>query len=290
MADLDCETFESAMTSLCTIFRVEEEQLRGFLTSIDLEQHYRSNHPSGPADDELLRLFEQEHGQDHEQIERVYWFHLTRVHSGASFEDGLLPLGTVLCRIWEMLFTLFSGTPHESRLREMAEAGVQDFQFNLKTNDSLHWGPYAMLVRDIAFACATAHNHDYLRTPEIVEDICSGYQNQFGESIQEVVEERLVPTIVKFWSAYEGYEIESALYYVYCQVHSQKLTMSANTCFDGGGVAVPYDRIVSVQAVPYSSASGSPPSPPDPHALFATLPDTATVSFRFDFNQGDDRE
>lgn len=285
MADLDCETFESALMSLCTIFRVEEEQLREFLTSIDLEQHYRSNHPPRHPGDELLSLFEQEHGQDRERIERVYWFHLTRVPSGASFEDGLLPLGAVLCRIWEMLFTLFSETPHESRLREMAEAGVQDSHFNLKTNDSLHWGPYAMLVRDIAFACATAHNHDYLRTPEIVEDICSGYRKQFGESIQEVVEERLVPTIVKFWSEYEGHEIESALYYVYCQLHSQELTMSGNTCFDGGGVAVPYDRIVSVQAVQYS-----PPSSPDPNALFGPLRDTAVVSFRFDFNQDDDHE
>lgn len=250
MADLDCETFESALTSLCTIFRVEEEQLRKFLLSIDLEQHYRSNHPPRPPDDELVRLFEQEHGQDRERIERVYWFHLTRVPSGASFEDGLLPLGAVLGRIWEMLFVLFSGTPHEPRLREMAKAGVQDFQFNLKKNDSLHWGPYAMLVREIAFACATASNHDYLRTPEIVEDICSGYMNQFGENIQGVIEEKLVPTVVKFWSKYEGYEIESALYYVYCQIHSEKLTMFANTCFDGEGVAVPFDRIVSVHRFP----------------------------------------
>jgi len=52
------------------------------------------------------------------------------------------------------------------------------FQYNLKTSSSIHWGPYAMLVKEIGFN--DVGNHDYLRVPEIVEDICLSFQQQYG--------------------------------------------------------------------------------------------------------------
>lgn len=34
------------------------------------------------------------------------------------------------------------------------------------------WGPYAMLVREVAALSKEVGNHDYLDAPEIIEDIC----------------------------------------------------------------------------------------------------------------------
>lgn len=258
MVDLDCESPQSSLNSLSRIFGIDEMGLREFLASIDLDRHYELNNPQLMAGPELLRLFELEGGRQRESIDRVYWFHLTRVLSSTQFQDGILPLGQVLPSIWTMLFKLFTGTHHEARLRAMQAAGVADRHFNFKTNNSDQWGPFAMLVRDVAFFSAEVHNHDYLRTPEIVEDICNGYREQFGENIQAAIEHSMVPTIVKFWSTYQGYGLESAMCYAYCCVHKEQLRSSANTCFDGEGTTVPFEHIVSIQALhsmPKTSAS-----------------------------------
>jgi hypothetical protein len=39
-----------------------------------------------------------------------------------------------------------------------------------------------MLVREVAFDRPSEY-HDYLWLPEIIEDICNGYQRRYGERI-----------------------------------------------------------------------------------------------------------
>lgn len=55
-----------------------------------------------------------------------------------------------------------------------------------------------MLVRESAFNASEMRNHDYLKLPEIIEDVCWGYQERFKESIQDEIMEALRPCIVKF--------------------------------------------------------------------------------------------
>ena len=83
------------------------------------------------------------------------------------------------------------------------------------------------------------------------EDICNGYKDVYGESIQPLIEDCLVPTVVKFWSEdpEDQYGLESAIYYAYLTHHKMELTHSANTCFDGRNSTVQPNRIVYVEHI-----------------------------------------
>lgn len=248
MADLDCESAESTLRSLSAIYRTDERNLSDFFTSVDLDQHFRKTNPDLQADQELKRMLELAVGPQQRVISRTFWFHLTRVPIGTQFAEGILPLNDALPRVWAMLDGIFSGTHHQCRLRQMRQEGVANLQYNLKVPDSTHWGPYAMLVREIAFCAESASNHDYLKIPEIVEDICNGYAARFDEDIQSVVERSLVPMIVKLWMSEpeHQYGLSSAIYYAYASHNKEKLSWLANTCFDGHGQRIPNERIMSV--------------------------------------------
>ncbi|MDQ1761365.1 hypothetical protein RAS14_16485 [Achromobacter aegrifaciens] len=106
-----------------------------------------------------------------------------------------------------------------------------------------------MLVKDIGACAESVGNHDYLKTPEIVEDICNGYEKLYGEKIQSLIEANLVPTVVKFWSEAPEDQcgLESAIYYSYRTHSKMELTSLANTCFDGRNSIAQPNRIVYVE-------------------------------------------
>lgn len=249
MADLDCESAETALQSLAAIYGTTQQRLNDFFGSLDLEHHYRQNNPVLSSDQELKRLLEQTVGPQRLDITRSFWFHLTRAKKGVTFSEGILPLDKSLPLVWAMLNELFAGTYHQARICQMQKEGVENFQYMLKTPEPLHWGPFAMLVKDVGKFAESAGNHDYLRTPEIVEDICSGYEARFGENIQSFVEQSLVPTVVKFWTSEpeHSYGLSSAIRYAYACRHNEGVPSSANTCFDGRGMHVPFVRIVYVE-------------------------------------------
>lgn len=249
MAHLDCENPVTALESLAKIYDADPNAIRQFFCNLDIDEHYERNRPELSGDEEMRRLLEVHFGEPKNAISRTYWFHLTRTKSGEEFSSGILPLNAVLPNIWEMLIRIMSLTPHAERLKVMREKGVQNFQFNFKTPDSLHWGPYAMLVKEIGSHAANVGNHDYLKLPEIIEDICLGYEERFGENIQSTIENSLTPTIVKFWTEESDhlYGLSSAIYYVYLSCRRLELSGLANTCFDGSGAAVPNERIVYVE-------------------------------------------
>jgi len=72
-----------------------------------------------------------------------------------------------------------------------------------------------MLVKEIGFN--DVGNHDYLRVPEIVEDICLSFQQQYGIDLFHRYLSNTKSCIVKFYSenVKECY-LYSALYYLYC--------------------------------------------------------------------------
>ena len=72
-----------------------------------------------------------------------------------------------------------SNSATKANLEKLREVGVPDDLNNEKTTNRLHSGPYAMLVKESAFRSSEIGNHDYLEFPEIVEDICNGYERQY---------------------------------------------------------------------------------------------------------------
>ncbi len=87
--------------------------------------------------------------------------------------------------------------------------------------------------------------------PEIIEDICNGYEKKFGESIFEIYQSFLVPKIIKFQSSkrIDTGCVKTALYYAYEAVRSNRPSGICVTCFDGKGSRIKPESIVSVTTV-----------------------------------------
>lgn len=206
-----------------------------FLQDFDLDKHYEENYLLDSPDRELLRAFQQYMGSLPQSIDRVYWFHLTRTLLEEDFSEGILPLTDSLDKLWDIVFRVFSGTHHLPRLERMKNEGFSNYLYNLKARQSFHAGPYAMLVRESAFLSQEIGNHNYLRMPEILEDICNGYRESFNEEIFQILSNALVPKIVKFWSHSidDDKYLAPALFYLYAKLYGRSMSIYANKCFDG---------------------------------------------------------
>lgn len=248
MSILDCESYESTLHSLATILSVGSSAIEQFLKTVDLEREFATHQIDCSADTYLYRLLEHRLTLRFTGITEVCWFHLSRVLPGTDFNEGVLPLGIALPRIWDMLGDLLPSPTQKANLESLQRNGVGDFQYNLKASDRFHHGPYAMLVREVAFHAADVGNHDYLGIPEIIEDICNGYRARFGEDITDVVTDSLHECIVKFRSAKytDEHLLAPALLYCWGVVNQEAFSPFANTCFDGEAVPIPASAILSI--------------------------------------------
>lgn len=251
MKVLDCENYNSAINSIANIYNIPIEEIQIFFHSFDIDNHYEVNDPQGYGDEEIQSVFESSFRIKPGKIDKVCWFHLTRCLPKENFLEGILPLTMSLDKVWQTLFHVFSGKKHYNNLKKMKLSGVDNRHYNLKAGVEIHSGPYAMLVRDSAFHSQNIGNHDYLRIPEIFEDICNGYEKQFGESIIEILQKKLLPKIVKFVSDRDVSvsKVGTAMYYAYRTYHKQGVSFSSTTCFDGENSIIPYEDILKVETI-----------------------------------------
>lgn len=251
---LDCESYGSARQSICEIFGISDRRLVEFLTNLDLDKLYRDREAAEIwTNDGLINALKIKFQREAVYFEDVAWFHLTRTtHTSAAFGKGILPLTECLESIWQMLISIPGNAERSANLATLKTTGVPDDLYQLKADSALHSGPYAMLVKESAFFSSEMGNHDYLRMPEIIEDICNGYKKQFGESILAEVSEALTPCIVKFEMRDDSARslLEPALQYCWCKANRQPLHIGANMCFDGQGNSVPSECIKEIQFSP----------------------------------------
>jgi len=236
LSGLDCESLESAVRSLADHYQASVVDTRAFLIGTTSE-------------DGLFQSFECRFGPAKSAWEYVCWFHLTRVPEGTNFAEGILPLNLALDKVWAAM-TAIVNPIKKANLDKLRQVGVPNFQYGLKTsNPACFAGPYAMLVRESAFCSHEMGNHDYLTMPEIVEDICNGYEKQFNVSISEEIAAGLRKCIVKFEVTAERGEEHAAevLSYCWCKYHNQDLHHDANMCHDNGGIPIPYSAIRKIE-------------------------------------------
>lgn len=250
MLVLDCDTRSSAVASVASIYGLSSQTIESFLRDFDIDAHYERTHPSQSGDQELRHVFEAKFNVQPKQPDRVCWFHLTRAPKGTDFSEGLLPPSASLDRVWQAVLSVFEGTEHEVKLRELRHMGVPSWHYSTKVGNPIHAGPYAMLVRDVATQSKAIGNHDYLWLPEIMDDICAGYCERYGDPLYELLSQALVPTTVKFWSAKKRGNgcVAAALFYLYLSAHNEPLSLYANTCFDGENSPIPPSQVLSVHA------------------------------------------
>lgn len=241
MITLDCESFNSALSSVAGIYGANAPDVRRFLSSTKLTDY-----------SELKPMFESRFGPP-KKLDTVCWFHLTRVRAGTEFSEGILPLHDALETIWSTLISVLSNEQQREKLRQMKKEGVPNHLYVMKTGNRLHSGPYAMFIKEVAFQADAVGNHDYLEFPEIVEDICNGYETKFGESIREEINEKLRKCIVKVElpaSSDDEDLLYRALLYCWCTLHGEQPNTGSNTCLDGEGRAIGPEAIRKIEFVP----------------------------------------
>ncbi|NML45941.1 hypothetical protein HHL11_19485 [Ramlibacter sp. G-1-2-2] len=181
------------------------------------------------------------------------WFHGTRVPPTSDFSEGILPLGAWLPRLQAAVdATLDDVNMKREAAAAFARKGGFGMHFGMKVKDSLHWGPYAILVREVADYARTLGQHDYLGMPEIIEDLCEDVRLASGLELLPVLEQRWKPAVVKFTAPAgdsAGYAVAVALCYLREVALQGRPGHGAVWCFDGGNTPVPADRIVAVEWV-----------------------------------------
>lgn len=250
---LDCQNLQTTLQSLARAFHCTTRSMAAFLKqSKSLWSSYEKGFLTLPDWPELLLKHVSTKFGDPDLPNVIHWFHLTRTKHGSSFEQGILPLDAALPQIWATLIDLAPDATAKRNLQSLQQNGVPNYQYRHKVSDKLHWGPYAVLVRDVAFNAPALSQHDYLGMPEIIEDICNGYQEKYGESIISIVKRSLVPCIVKFadHSNYypEGY-LRAALCYARNKVLGERIGSGAVICFDSAGRAIPPSAILHVEYI-----------------------------------------
>ena len=165
-------------------------------------------------------------------------------------------MGEYINEIWDALYCLlpeeYSKTEWQD-FRANLEKDMDDhyaFLYRLKINDQIHWGPFAMLVRDIAFKASEVRNHDYLDVPEIVEDICRCFEKFYDYNLLERYKSETKPCIVKFVTTkHRQYYLGSALCYLFYVAHNEKFSLSCNTCFDANSNGIKPNKIQNIEYI-----------------------------------------
>lgn len=259
MRILDCENTLSMYKSLENISGISQKELKKFIAKFDFDEFQKDNpHSFLRSDEILLKIFEEEYNPSL-KFDYTCWFHLTRTFQFDHFKDGILPLGDILDDIWKFLFRLikneFSKKDWEN-YRKSLESGelkreVEDVYGELyrsKINNPIHWGPYAMLIRDSAFKSREIGNHDYLGVPEIVEDICVPFDKIHDFGLLNKYKNNTKSCIIKFKSkSNERYFIGTVLNYLHCIHNKERMYINCNTCFDNKGNKISSKNILKIE-------------------------------------------
>jgi hypothetical protein len=174
----------------------------------------------------------------------VHWFHATRVSPDTTFQDGILPLLMVRERIWTFLGSLASewvtAADWASFRNNMGGSGAGAYQLKIKRMD----GPYGVLCRDAIFKPEEFSQHDYLNRPEIIEHICTSFEEMFKHSLWHRFVAATKPCIVKFRSSKPRLDaVGKALMYIHKNAKNDgEWLYRCNTCFENeGNVIAPND-------------------------------------------------
>ncbi len=251
---LDCETVDTIYSSIEQISGLNKDTLIDVLLHVTEDELY----PGHISPDKILLKKLQRETNSICKPDAICWFHLTRTVQNNPFEEGILPLSQILDHLWRLLFSLVQDQISSEQWREF-QSKVRTGKLNhsarlyqMKTSSSQHWGLYATLIRDFAFKANGLPIHDYLRVPEIVEDIAICFEKLFGIDLLKRFSTATSPCIVKFLD-YESRPdtVGVALHYLHVQIHNGELSIMCNTNIDKRGAPIHRDQIIKVEFPEY---------------------------------------
>jgi len=236
VAELDCESPETAINSLAEITGVSPESILERCRQWPFANFERFGLRQGiggfdVARDELWRRVIQ--AETRPLPATICWFHATRVLPCTNFAEGLLPLNMMVDRLTESLERV-----GVLRARDREGRYISSYDHAQKIeHGSQSWGPDASLVKDATFD--PAQNH-FFRAPEAVVDL--GFDLATFMAVT-------VPCIVKFRSSthISEHAVDHALYYAYLATWDQRAGIDCSWTWSGEGKPVSSGDILSVE-------------------------------------------
>lgn len=250
MLILDCSSRSRALHTISAGFDCQPDQLKEVLLSLDLEQLYETEPRIMVEASQYLKDYVSAELGEPVPFSRAFWFHGTRTFAGNTFPDGLLALNHSESLAIKMLVDLAPDEAVRKRLREWHHpGGVPDAQAQLRTSDRMHWGPYGHLIRELHFHTSENSMHDYLRLPELVEDVCNAYREYYGSDLTAHYLKVLQPCIVWFQAdiPYEEGALKTALAYAYTSVRNLPPDSHATLGIDREGESVSKSSIANIE-------------------------------------------
>lgn len=253
---LDCQNEEVALQSVSIYFDTDVERIKKILLEKNFEKLFeRCCDRYDYFDDFIYDYFKRKFGTG--KLEYVMWFHLSRSLCPKDYYEGIYPLNVILPKIQKDLYSLVSEKISKNEWQDIcrgAGSGFRGWRYNMKISDKCHYGPYAMLVREIAFNSSTVGNHNYLNIPEIIEDMCTDVENVYGIDLIDRFVRQASPVIVKFKEQLnddtrDSQYIGTALTYLHNKSHGEKLCLMCNTCYNGHGNGIHKNNIMSVEVL-----------------------------------------
>jgi len=222
---LDCESFDSSLKSLEKIYSTSSNDIIEYLGSVDLEKIFKTNKPKDTYGyDYLFECFERIFKTEIKEFE-AYCFHTTRIPKGTTFTNGILPLNQIIDEIEEFIDKIAFDLSLEIIKIDLTKDNMIDRKLR---NDNSPWG---IFIKDWAFELPSGI-HNYLKFPEIVEDIINfKYPDDCSVLLKEY-SQRTVRCIVKFKvpSLIKRERLPRLIYYIYHKVN--KLEMECDCAFN----------------------------------------------------------
>jgi hypothetical protein len=252
---MTCESVQTAVRSLAAVTSLPADEVDAAVTSVPRRDVDRDDDPVRA----LPRLVAERLGRQLGGFTEVRYFHGTRTSDPGRFRrDGLLPLGERLDEIWRELREVGAdllSAEQFAALRADIESGAGGdggWQYRTKAPYELHHGPYGEYVREHFLRHEELSAHDYLRTPEIVEDIAIAADDTYGVDLLAAYTAATRACIVSFDMPVddegEARAVRAACWYVWAAAHGE-VTRDACGGFDGHGVPVPAAAIREVALV-----------------------------------------
>jgi hypothetical protein len=249
---LSCASNAVALDSLARVTGVGADDVLAAVRSIEREDLNRDEH-SGHA---LLRALERRLERPITGFSSVHYFHGTRIRDpGQIRKRGLLPLGEIVDELWRELNVLLADQADidlDQLRAEIENGGGGDGGrlYRMKTLGLMHHGPFGEYVREHFLRPSELSNHDYLRTPELIEDISNAASELIGVGLLDAFTAVTRPCIVTFEVPLndDSAAAQACCWYVWAAVRGV-LTREACGGFDGQGVGVPPEAIRGVDFV-----------------------------------------
>jgi hypothetical protein len=244
---LDCENYNSMILSLEAIFNASGKDIISFLQNIDLKKICRNSGEIKNYDEILFDEFIKEFKLDNSKVIYANWFHNTRTLKNSAFSEGILPSQMAINKIEVLLNKICEEVHIPIKNKDLSLCPI----IKAKTNCSINQGPWGWLIRDFSFEIPEGI-HDYLKIPELVEDILSfKYRDKYDLLIHEF-QKATTKCIVKFKSDREFHHqrLSKVINYLYHKEKKEDMDWRCNANFSNNGNIIKPEMILKIDYFP----------------------------------------